>query len=326
MLNRRPKILDHEATRSLEQEHSTEVDREALLRAVLMGDVFHAQSVYGEGLICVATLVSEATIEARTVTTQKQCRFDRNAGVGTAEGSDLVCTIDSVAPLPAEIRSVVLGIDRRLWDAGDIGNINLDQAEERALRSADMYYAARQLPLPVLAIVKQERRWLVEAIRRRLLPELLRRGFESVPAPKAGPADWEALFDFPFGRWRRRGPRGVEIVEVQLLSYGRAAFRLIFGVPPAEGLRPFNGAFAAEDVPGWLDEYYELYQHPSLWAWLPYLAYFSIKPWQKRSPEKDDYEALVTRMLPLLSEVDRALQRDGCGPHVRRVRINHPKP
>ena len=175
--------------------------------------------------------------------------------------------------------------------------------------------------------MKKERRWLINAIRNRLLPEFVRRGFKIVPISKGGLIDRELIYNSPFGTLRRPGSRGFELVEVQLITYGRAAFRILAGAAPPNGLETFNGHIAAEDIlVGWLDESFEIYQYPLLWSCLPSLAYFSIKPWQKRASSQEDYDALAQWVASLIPEVELALRDGKCGPHVRLVKINHPRP
>jgi hypothetical protein len=175
--------------------------------------------------------------------------------------------------------------------------------------------------------VKKQRRWLIEAIRKRLLPEFGRRGFELVPIAKDRPTDRELIVNFPFGTLRRPVTNGFELVDIQLGAHGDAAFRLLAGFSPQGGMDTFNGHFAAEDVLiGWLDEFFEVYERPRLWAYFPSLAYFSVRRWRSSRITPEDYDHLVDRVAGLIPEIETALKDDTCGPHVRRVRIQHPRP
>jgi len=61
-------------------------DRETSLGKLLVGDIFHAEAPNGASLICLVTVLTEATIEARTLTHQMQLEFDRKTGVAAWDG------------------------------------------------------------------------------------------------------------------------------------------------------------------------------------------------------------------------------------------------
>lgn len=86
-------------------------DRMSALASLAAGDIFHAQANDGASLVCLVTSVTDVAINARTVTTQYCLSFDRQAGI--ANWGDGICFIDSMAPLPAEILDVLLGLDQR---------------------------------------------------------------------------------------------------------------------------------------------------------------------------------------------------------------------
>ena len=89
------------------------IDRELSLSNLAEGDIFHGECPNGASLICLVTSVSENIIEARTVTTQLHFQFDRKTGIAKWGDEPVICTIDSVAPLPMEIHNVMLGLDRK---------------------------------------------------------------------------------------------------------------------------------------------------------------------------------------------------------------------
>jgi hypothetical protein len=100
---------------------------------------------------------------------------------------------------------------------------------------------------------KRRRRWLVSAIRERLLPEFTRSGFEVLPLPESrdSPPDRQLIASRPFGRLRRRSTKGdFEYVEIQVAPRARAAFRLSIGVAPSEGTEGMFGHIAAECAGG----------------------------------------------------------------------------
>ena len=172
---------------------------------------------------------------------------------------------------------------------------------------ASTVYAGRQL--------------LIHAIRVKLLPEFANRGFETdaLPEPRIGPMDRRLLVEMRFGRFRRTGPRGIELVEIQLAPRAQAAFRLNIGVAPADGIDTFAGHVAAEDIlVGWLREYYALYQCPLFRVW------FSVRRWPWREVKATDYEGLVERVVGLMPEVELALREGTQGRHIRLVQIDHP--
>jgi hypothetical protein len=66
-----------------------------------------------------------------------------------------LAVINSVAPLPPEIRNVFLGIERKYgqikpedWDNPDLERFKLTEAEKKALRFVGPYYASNSLPSP----------------------------------------------------------------------------------------------------------------------------------------------------------------------------------
>lgn len=86
-------------------------DREKALRAIAVGDLFHARARNTASYVCLALQIRETTIFARRVTTQSVHEFDRATGYEDPGGQPL--WINSVAPLPPDIRDVMLAIDRK---------------------------------------------------------------------------------------------------------------------------------------------------------------------------------------------------------------------
>jgi len=85
--------------------------REAALRRIAVGDIFHAHAQKTASYVCLALQVRENTIFARRITTQSVHEFDRATGVEGPEDNPLI--INSVAPLPADIREIMLALDRK---------------------------------------------------------------------------------------------------------------------------------------------------------------------------------------------------------------------
>jgi hypothetical protein len=117
--------------------------REALLRNLTAGDIFHAAGTHGESLLCLATNVGETVIDARTVTGQIHLQFNRQTGEGRS-GDDR-CDIDSVVPLPAEIHNVILGIDRKYRLETNDERLKLTDAEKKALLFVVTHYSSNKM-------------------------------------------------------------------------------------------------------------------------------------------------------------------------------------
>jgi hypothetical protein len=118
------------------------MDRRTALVALAKGDIFHAMTPNGASFICLVTSVANSQICARRVTTQEQLAFDRVAGIADVGDGSVACTIDSVAPLPVDIREVVLQLDRR-YGAGDDPRLRREEID--ALLFVGRFYQAHRL-------------------------------------------------------------------------------------------------------------------------------------------------------------------------------------
>jgi hypothetical protein len=131
-------------------------DREAALRRVAVGDMFHASLGRKDGpsYPCLALQVREDAIFARSVTTQSVHWFDRTTG---AEIDDDRVVIDSVEPLPADIHEIMLSIDRLFREAEHRraeepdwvpaeNHFHQSKDQIRALLFIGDFYAAHPLP------------------------------------------------------------------------------------------------------------------------------------------------------------------------------------
>lgn len=87
-------------------------DRETLIRKIKVGDIFHATAPNGASLVCLAVEINETAILARRLFVPEYLEFDRATGVNTTVGGHK-CQIDSVAPLPEDIREVLENLDHR---------------------------------------------------------------------------------------------------------------------------------------------------------------------------------------------------------------------
>ena len=129
------------------------LDRKSLLTRLTVGDIFHAVAPNGASCVCRVLSVNDAIIHARRMTTQENLEFDRQTGIEKASDGEALAVINSVAPLPPEIRNVFLGIERKYrqikpedWDNPDLERFKLTEAEKKALRFVGPYYISNPLP------------------------------------------------------------------------------------------------------------------------------------------------------------------------------------
>ena len=124
------------------------IDRKEVLANLVVGDIFHATSAKHSRLICLVTAVTDTVIHARTMTTQFLLKVDRQTGKGEVKGvtATIPCTIDSVTPLPVDIHSIMLGLDRKSRLERNEEREKLTQDEIRALLFLDAHYESNRLP------------------------------------------------------------------------------------------------------------------------------------------------------------------------------------
>jgi hypothetical protein len=89
--------------------------RDEALRSISAGDLIRASAGSGASFVCLALQIKERTIFARRITTQSVHEFDRATGVEDLDGVPV--TINSVAKLPADVREILLGLDRKYREA-----------------------------------------------------------------------------------------------------------------------------------------------------------------------------------------------------------------
>jgi hypothetical protein len=131
-------------------------DREASLKKIAVGDMFHASIRSGSGpsYPCLALQVREDRIFARRVTTQSVHWFDRKTGV---EIDDSRIVIDSVEPLPDDIHEIMLGLDQKYREieirhaedpdwAPPEGSSRLTPDQRRAILFIVKFYPDNPLP------------------------------------------------------------------------------------------------------------------------------------------------------------------------------------
>ena len=126
-------------------------DREAVLRGLGVGDIFHARSPNGASMVCLVTAVTDTTIFARRIHTQDDHQFDRPTGIELGEQNG---RIDCVVPLPSEAHDVLTAMDKKgqrlaaLFRSGvepDPAEYKLTDAEKEAGRFISAHIKANQI-------------------------------------------------------------------------------------------------------------------------------------------------------------------------------------
>ena len=162
-------------------------DRESKIRAITVGDIFHAESPNGASMPCQALTITDRTIEAQRMFMRDEIlRFDRTTGLeqgkkggawktviplpddmarlilrvymisnvyqrpdGTTFLKDKEETapakIDSVAPLPDDIRDVLLKLDHRNRTSTVSGSAKLSEPEKRTLIFIQHHFRNNQI-------------------------------------------------------------------------------------------------------------------------------------------------------------------------------------
>jgi hypothetical protein len=175
---------------------------------------------------------------------------------------------------------------------------------------------------------KRRKDLLVESVRTHLLPALTQRGFEAAQLVHGEPAERKSVGIFPFGLLRRaRSDGGVDLVEIQFMTYQRAAFRINACAVPKEGMMTAFGHQTAEELfAGGLHDHFETHARPWLRPALrvlrvePLGEWFSVWHWPLRSP-KVNYDKLAIRVVHILPELELALSEGKLGPHIRRLQF-----
>jgi hypothetical protein len=164
-------------------------------------------------------------------------------------------------------------------------------------------------------MASKERRGLIENLEALLVPELERRGFHRVPLT-ADEARSEIRTGLPFGRLRREGPAGFEIVEIQLDKRRAPVFRLNLGVAPPGGIQhPVTGHVAQEDIwAHYLDRSYGVYPAGWLPKWFPFPRWFSVPRRPGAEATRADYEKLASERSSSFRRSKRSSVKGSAGP------------
>jgi hypothetical protein len=168
--------------------------------------------------------------------------------------------------------------------------------------------------------LKKHRELLLESVRTHILPAFVQRGFSGSARKHFGLVDRKYLDALPFELFRRaRSDGGIDLIEVQFMTYKRASFRINACAVPKEGMMTVGGLRPAEELDaGGLHDHFEMYEFPRWWIW------FSLWFCCLRTPERSDYDKLALRVAGYLPEMDLALREGKLGPHMRKVVIPRP--
>ena len=156
---------------------------------------------------------------------------------------------------------------------------------------------------------------LLEAVRNHIFPVLIKQGFSITPRREGQPADRKDRDTFPLGFLQRARPDGgVDLVEIQFMTYQRAAFRINACPVPKDGMMTLGGHRTVEELEaGGLHDHFEMYEFPRWWIW------FSLRLWRFRTPVKSTYDKLAQRVAGYLPEIELALREGKLGPHMRKI-------
>jgi hypothetical protein len=124
--------------------------RENDLRSISAGDIFHATSPNGASLICLALEVTDVAIVSQILTSMYELKFDRKTGIAERDfhGEHVMCTIDSVAPLPDDFKEKLIAMYRAHSQKDKGGDVGPKDPEHRALVFAAQYFPAHPISSP----------------------------------------------------------------------------------------------------------------------------------------------------------------------------------
>ncbi|MCP3391233.1 hypothetical protein NLM27_20825 [Bradyrhizobium sp. CCGB12] len=118
------------------------MDHSTALTTLVEGNIFQASFPNGASCICLVNSIADDEIRATRITTQEKFVFDRATGAAVIGDGLAVCTINSIAPLPAEIHETLLQLDRR-YGSGDYPTLRREEID--ALLFVEGFYPAHPL-------------------------------------------------------------------------------------------------------------------------------------------------------------------------------------
>jgi hypothetical protein len=132
------------------------VNRETLIGNLAVGDIFHAEYPNGASCVCLVLSVCDTEIKSRRITTQEILDFDRRTGMEKDSNARSLAVINSIAPLPVEIRDVFLDMDKKFKGISDLdekarSELSAEQRkltvdEKKALIFVGSHYASNPIP------------------------------------------------------------------------------------------------------------------------------------------------------------------------------------
>lgn len=119
-------------------------DWKSVLSRLDVGDLFHASCPSKASYICLVKAMAEDRIISRRITTQEDVDFELTTGFTLPVSEETRCRIDSIAPLPAAIHNVMLGLERKMRLRG-ADNKRLSDEEKDALKFVADFYPANPI-------------------------------------------------------------------------------------------------------------------------------------------------------------------------------------
>ena len=116
----------------------------SVLSRLTVGDIFHASCPNKASYICLVKAMAEDRIVSWRITTQEDVEFELATGFTLPFSEKPRCRIDSIAPLPATIHNIMLGLERKMrLCRGEKGQ--LSEEEKDALRFVADFYPANPI-------------------------------------------------------------------------------------------------------------------------------------------------------------------------------------
>jgi hypothetical protein len=143
-------------------------------------------------------------------------------------------------------------------------------------------------------LAKSRKSGIRRSIERLLIPALLARGFEHVPATDDAQLN-------PFGRFRRRTDRGFEIIQIPFNKNRTSHFCLHFARTTGESVPWFNGPLAPEDQWAWhVDPNFQLFK-----LRLVFRYRFGVRKYARQGITDAEYDAAVMEAVENLPLIER---------------------
>jgi hypothetical protein len=164
--------------------------------------------------------------------------------------------------------------------------------------------------------------WLRKAIKKILLPELERLGFECRPLNQDEKQYREAIVSMPFGRHFRKMSEGGHVLEIEMGKRDSSQFRICFGFFPNEGVFGESEWDRGIHYPVETARVNEVSRQIFLGRKGTKGADFRVWYWPWQKPKKEDYEKLVQDVVELLPQIDAALNTGTIGPNIYSVDVS----